>query len=291
LILVTAILYAACHGSLVLLDHSDGESEVEMLADGSTHSTASSTASSNRETLRREDALQFPIIGSISLFSLYLCFKFLDKDLVNLIIGGYFGLVGCLAMTMTFAPAVAAIFLSKSSNQQYSWQYKIHHRLPEWICGPSPLDLGQEMTVAEIIALVLSAVVCGFYVYYKPWYLNNVIGICFCLQGIERFSLGTFKIGAILLIGLFFYDIFWVRVVFRSFFFKPRCCRLSVARINEIFDSFARRLLLIRTAAALSVVAFSSHLSLYFLFASSTVMLSDTTPNTIIFRFLAQKSW
>jgi minor histocompatibility antigen H13 len=37
-----------------------------------------------------------------------------------------------------------------------------------------------------------------------------VIGICFCLQGIERFSLGTYKIGAILLIGLFFYDIFWV---------------------------------------------------------------------------------
>ena len=36
------------------------------------------------------------------------------------------------------------------------------------------------------------------------------MGICFCLQGIERFSLGTYKIGAILLVGLFFYDIFWV---------------------------------------------------------------------------------
>ena len=44
----------------------------------------------------------------------------------------------------------------------------------------------------------------------KHWTLNNVLGICFCLQGIERFSLGTYKIGAILLIGLFFYDIFWV---------------------------------------------------------------------------------
>lgn len=44
----------------------------------------------------------------------------------------------------------------------------------------------------------------------KHWALNNVLGICFCLQGIERFSLGTYKIGAILLVGLFFYDIFWV---------------------------------------------------------------------------------
>jgi minor histocompatibility antigen H13 len=40
--------------------------------------------------------------------------------------------------------------------------------------------------------------------------MNNVLGICFCIQGIERFSLGTYKIGAILLVGLFFYDIFWV---------------------------------------------------------------------------------
>lgn len=42
------------------------------------------------------------------------------------------------------------------------------------------------------------------------WFLNNILGISFCLQGIERFSLGTYKIGAILLVGLFFYDIFWV---------------------------------------------------------------------------------
>merc|ERR1712032_731331 len=44
----------------------------------------------------------------------------------------------------------------------------------------------------------------------RTWTLNNVLGICFCLKGIERLSLGTYKIGAILLVGLFFYDIFWV---------------------------------------------------------------------------------
>jgi len=40
--------------------------------------------------------------------------------------------------------------------------------------------------------------------------MNNVIGICFCIKGIESFSLGTYRTGAILLVGLFFYDIFWV---------------------------------------------------------------------------------
>merc|ERR1712194_986414 len=44
----------------------------------------------------------------------------------------------------------------------------------------------------------------------KHWTINNILGICFCLQGIQRFSLGTYKVGAILLVGLFFYDIFWV---------------------------------------------------------------------------------
>merc|ERR1712008_34384 len=39
---------------------------------------------------------------------------------------------------------------------------------------------------------------------------NNILGICFCIKGVEKYSLGTYKIGAILLIGLFFYDIFWV---------------------------------------------------------------------------------
>jgi hypothetical protein len=168
LVLVTAILYAACHGSLVLLDHGENDIDEVMLPDGSTHSSSSSDKNSNRETLRKEDAMQFPIIGSISLFSLYLCFKFLDKDLVNLIIGGYFGIVGCLAMTMTFAPALAALVFSKNNNKQYQWEYKWNHSLPEFILGPSPLDLSQEMNLSEILSLGISAIICAFYVYYKP---------------------------------------------------------------------------------------------------------------------------
>jgi minor histocompatibility antigen H13 len=44
----------------------------------------------------------------------------------------------------------------------------------------------------------------------KYWMLNNLIGIAIAMQGIEMVSLGSFKVGAILLCGLFFYDIFWV---------------------------------------------------------------------------------
>lgn len=200
LVLVTAILYAACHSSLLLRE--------EPNLDGAT-GDASTAAPLERETLRKEDAYQFPIVGSISLCSLYLAFKYLDKDVVNMLIGGYFGVVGCLAITITFSPLIRR-FTPKAFHRVMGWEWKINHSLPEMMVGPSPLDLGAKFTGADIISFVGAVVICFFYFQSKPWYLNNVLGICFCLQGISRFSLGTYKIGAILLVGLFVYDIVFV---------------------------------------------------------------------------------
>merc|ERR1719410_1017802 len=78
------------------------------------------------------------------------------------------------------------------------------------IGGKSPWDVGVECVYADVLAFLGSAAFVAVYFKTKHWTMNNVMGICFCLQGIERFSLGTYKIGAILLVGLFFYDIFWV---------------------------------------------------------------------------------
>jgi minor histocompatibility antigen H13 len=204
LLLVTAIIYAACHASLVLREE-PGEVIDEQTGAVSEHSGVSS----DRETLRKEDAYHFPLVGSVSLFSLYLAFKYLDKDLVNLLIGGYFCIVGCLALTTTVLPFVQ--FVSPSPfKRKYGWTYLQKHSLPEWVAGPSPWDLSLEFTLDHVVSLLASAAVCVLYFQSKPWYLNNVLGIAFCLQGIERFSLGTYKIASILLIGLFFYDIFWV---------------------------------------------------------------------------------
>lgn len=193
LVMVTAILYAACHQSLVLLNNDDGDGSP---TDESQHNSSSSNKS-ERETLKKSDAYQFPLLGSMSLFSLYLAFKFLDKDLVNLLIGVYFGAVGCLALTMTLAPVIIRVTPPWFEKDQYT----VH----------LPFETILEFSMADVVSFVLSAILCGLYfALQRPWYLNNVIGIVFCLQGIERFSLGTYKIGAILLIGLFFYDIFWV---------------------------------------------------------------------------------
>jgi len=197
--LVTAILYAACHSSLILREEIPKEGEEGYDPDAPT----------SVETLKKEDAMQFPIMGSCSLFGLYLAFKFLGQEFVNLLIGGYFALVGCGALSLTIGPVMDKIAPESMKDYKLGFKKKISHPLPEWILEKD-FEIGIDLTGADVLSIVFSCVVVALYFQKKYWALNNVLGICFCMQGIERLSLGTYKIGAILLVGLFFYDIFWV---------------------------------------------------------------------------------
>lgn len=196
--LVTAILYVACHGSLVLREELPKEGEEGYDPDVP-----------ERETLKKEDAMQFPIMGSCSLFGLYLAFKFLGQDIVNFLISGYFALVGVGALALTISPFTDKIAPKSMSEFKMGFKKKIPHPLPEWILTKD-FEIGIELTMTDLVSLLVACGIVWLYFQKKYWALNNVLGICFCLQGIERLSLGTYKIGAILLVGLFFYDIFWV---------------------------------------------------------------------------------
>lgn len=176
------IIYIGCHRSLALLqtDEKTGEAVVE------------------RETLTKEDAMKFPIIGSVALGTLYVAFKYLDKDWVNFLLSLYFSVIGTFTLTATASPLFAVFLPSKTKY------------------GPKPFklpllgDIDAQLTISEIVALVPAIVFSYFYFQTKHFMMNNVLGISFCIQTIERVSLGSYKIGAILLTGLFFYDIFWV---------------------------------------------------------------------------------
>jgi minor histocompatibility antigen H13 len=198
LVLVTAIMYAACHQSLTLMEEIPKEGEAGFDPD-----------QVRAETLKQADAYQFPLFGSLSLFSLYMAFKFLGQDLVNFLIGGYFGMVGLGALTITLEPFIGMFVPKVMKEKEFGWKKKFNHPLPDWIL-PNPLDLAIKFTPSDVIAFITGAVIVAFYFQGKHWTMNNVLGICFCLQGISKLSLGTYKVGAILLVGLFFYDIFWV---------------------------------------------------------------------------------
>jgi hypothetical protein len=169
LTLVTAILYCACHSSLILRKDDPLPSE---------SGSESDAKPVERETLRAEDAYQFPLIGSVSLFSLYLAFKFLDDNLVNFMIGAYFAVVGCLALTMTLAGPVSRV-TPASLQTQVSYGYQMKHSLPEWMAGASPWDLTLEFNGAEVISFLVSATICVFYFQSKP-VRNYLHANCIC---------------------------------------------------------------------------------------------------------------
>jgi hypothetical protein len=222
LVLVTCILYTASHLSLQLRqDQALARGEVDPTtttlasSDNDTSKKTDSPPQITTETLKREDAMKMPIMGSIALFSLYLAFKFFDKETVNFIISIYFGFVGCLALTATGSSVLSSPYLTflggpYLSKVSFQKEIKVSHPLPTWIGGESPWDLSFDFTLADVLSFIASAVFTTIYVLQKKWWMNNIIGISFCLMGIQQFSLGTYKIGAVMLIGLFFYDIFWV---------------------------------------------------------------------------------
>lgn len=177
----TLILYIGCHRSLkLLLTEENG-----------------GTPKSEKEVLSVNDAYKFPFVGSAALLSLYIAFKVMDKDSVNLLLSLYFSLIGVFTLTTTFSPFLASFFTNPAKTG-----YKF--TLP--LFGA----VDATFTTAEFIAFVFAIIFSYVYFRTKHFLLNNVLGISFCIQSIERISLGSYKNGAIALIGLFFYDIFWV---------------------------------------------------------------------------------
>lgn len=77
-----------------------------------------------------------------------------------------------------------------------------------YLCDNS--DGSMRPTVPELVCATVSLGFCVWYYAKKHWFANNMLGLAFCLEGIEHLSLGSVHVGTILLVGLFFYDIFWV---------------------------------------------------------------------------------
>lgn len=161
------------------------------------------------ETMSKEHAMRFPLVGSAMLLSLFFLFKFFSKDLVNAVLTCYFFVLGILALSATLLPAAKRFLPIKWDEDQIV------------LCMPYFPSVSVEFTKAQVIASIPGTFFCIWYVLKKHWLANNILGIAFCIQGIEMLSLGSFKIGGILLVGLFFYDIFWV-------FFTP--VMVSVAK-------------------------------------------------------------
>jgi len=165
------------------------------------------------ETMSKNDAMMFPIVGSCVLFGLFLLFKLFAKEYLNLLFTGYFLIIGSFAVAMTILPGVQVFTgVPKPTDKplvKYSFTIPA---IP--LLNPEAEKCDIELTFGDIIAYIIGFGIAIWYATSKGgdynWLANDLLGTCFCIQAIEMMSLGTYQNGVILLTGLFFYDIFWV---------------------------------------------------------------------------------
>ncbi|SPO25523.1 related to Minor histocompatibility antigen H13 [Ustilago trichophora] len=149
------------------------------------------------------DAMWFPIMGSAVLFGLFLIFKYLNKKYVNLLLSFYFGFVGCLALSQ------ALVSISRGIVGRELWK-----KLPSFRVQLDQRGQGRlfkfSFTTVDVALFAVSALLVGVYLVTKNWIISNLLALSLSLNAIALMSLDSFRTGAIMLGGLFVYDIFWV---------------------------------------------------------------------------------
>eukprot|EP00929_Paragymnodinium_shiwhaense_P106848 TRINITY_DN7262_c0_g1_i1.p1 TRINITY_DN7262_c0_g1~~TRINITY_DN7262_c0_g1_i1.p1 ORF type:complete len:497 (-),score=118.31 TRINITY_DN7262_c0_g1_i1:122-1612(-) len=149
----------------------------------------------NREpsqVIKGEDAKWFPVMGSVTLFGLFCLYKYFGSDLIKLLITCGIVLACAFGFGSNCEHLVALVNGKVSS--------------PLFVV---PL-LEQPVALIELLGTIAGIAMAVGYVWTKNWIINNVMGLSFCLMAIKQVDLSDYKTGAIMLIGLFFYDIFWV---------------------------------------------------------------------------------
>ncbi|KAJ3213722.1 hypothetical protein HDU67_002563 [Dinochytrium kinnereticum] len=146
-----------------------------------------------------DDAKWYPVIGSVTLFSLYIVLRYVSKDIINLILTANFVLMGIgalyktLLMTARFATGWELI-----GDYSVVFSYK-NEELQGLHFGYAHIALGASC-----------AAIGGLYAYSKHWVLSNFHGEALSIMAIQLLNLDSFMTGIVLLSGLFFYDVFWV---------------------------------------------------------------------------------
>lgn len=151
-----------------------------------------------------KDAMMFPIISSFALLGLYVFFKVFSQQNVNLLLTGYFFLLGVIALSNLLSPFFATIVPASIPKIPFHLRFSKGEREQKefWI--------DYKFTSYDIICFIISVVIGVWYVYKKHWIANNLFGVAFAVNGVELLHLKKIITGCILLGGLFVYDIFWV---------------------------------------------------------------------------------
>lgn len=146
--------------------------------------------------MTHSDAAQMPLVAGTALVSLYVAFKYFDPSMINLVLKGYFLLAGLVACSSALT-GFTRNFVS--------------HKKPLFTIPRIPYVMpSTPCSAADVTAFFFSSIIITWYGLTQHWFANNIIGICFCIQGLSLINIGNYGVGALLLSGLFIYDIIMV---------------------------------------------------------------------------------
>ncbi len=190
-----AILFIGAHQSLKL-------SELDALT---------GKRSSEGEAISKKDAMMFPLFGSIALLSLYIAYKFIGKEYMNILLTSYIMLAGVSAVAQTIEPFFNPLFPQTWREKKHMIHFKVPSVIRKLVLDEKDGDefrmhFSKQDVVVHLIGLGLAVL----FLKTKDFTIHNLFGICFSIQAVRLVSLGQFMNAFILLWGLFVYDVFWV---------------------------------------------------------------------------------
>lgn len=151
------------------------------------------TSDDQRDVIGRDQAYRFPLIASTALFGMFLAFKYLPKEWVSFLLTLYGVTFGGLA----FGGVLAALIESIAS-------------LPAFFKEEFGIKNYFTLSLCDLLGLVLAAPITYWYYKSKAWLPNNILASGLALSAVDMLAISDFQSSAILLSGLFIYDIFWV---------------------------------------------------------------------------------
>ncbi|KAM3184746.1 hypothetical protein ACTXT7_007727 [Hymenolepis weldensis] len=187
--------------------------------------------STDLTVLKSKEVAMFPVYASFTLFGIFLVFKVIAAEYINMLLSVYSFILGFQTVfsltrycfdsflnNMSRRP-LARLFPKRLAKTRFTLTLteteesddrngNVSKILYKKVLGTE--DFKFDFDRRDVLPLVLALATSISYVTTKHWVANNIIGISIAITGIEYLHLDRVINGCILLGGLFVYDIFWV---------------------------------------------------------------------------------
>ncbi|KAK0241654.1 signal peptide peptidase-domain-containing protein [Armillaria nabsnona] len=158
------------------------------------------------ERVSSEDAWLFPLIGSGTLFGLYMVIQYFGKEWINWLLGIYFSIAGMGSVWKSSISLFVFVVGQDRWKKYEKHTFTIHkdtHKI-----------LSLSWRTPTLYLLPLSIIPSALYTFSttsrKSVLLTDILSLSFSHNALSILKIDSFKTGSILLTGLFFYDIWWV---------------------------------------------------------------------------------